>query len=115
MNKDPGFLADLYAGIKQAWPQISGAGLAVLICYGRLICDGAERKSNCWWLEPLICGLITWAATSGLTFAMAVWLPNSVINPQSLSPLVGGAVGLLGVKKLRAIAMKKLGVSDESK
>ena len=114
IEKDPSFFAEIMSAIRQAWPQVSGIVLAVALCYGRLIYDTGERRAH-WWIEPILCGLITWAATAGITLIMEVWLPNSAVSPESLAPFIGGVVGLLGVKKIRALALKKMGVSDEIK
>ncbi|MER7437306.1 phage holin family protein, partial [Pseudonocardia alni] len=48
-ERDPGFWADVLNGLKNAWPQILGSMMAGLICYGRLIYDGVERKNR--WIE----------------------------------------------------------------
>lgn len=113
IEKDPSILSEVAAAVKHAWPQLSGVALAVLLCYGRLIYDAGERRAH-WWIEPILCGLITWAAVAGIWLIMEIWLPDSVVSPESLAPFIGGVVGLLGVKKIRALALKKMGVSDAS-
>lgn len=96
-NNDPGFWADILAGMKSAWPQVFGAILAVLIRYGMLIYNGTEKKNE--WIEGLVCGLLTLAITSSLDmFGL----------PISVSPAIGGAVGFIGVKKLGQAAINAL-------
>ncbi|WP_412524060.1 phage holin, lambda family [Brenneria populi] len=96
-NNDPGFWADLAAGLKNSWPQLFGAILAVLIRYGMLIYNGTEKKNE--WVEGLVCGLLTLAITSSLDmFGL----------PISVSPAIGGAVGFIGVKKLGQAAIRAL-------
>lgn len=107
-DKDPGLWADIVSGIRNAWPQMSGVLLAVLIRYGMLIYYGSEKKSER--VECILCGLLTLAFTSVL----------SVIGlPDAISPLFGGCIGLLGVRRLEKISLKALkkhlGVDDETK
>ncbi|QXF35984.1 MULTISPECIES: phage holin, lambda family [Photorhabdus] len=97
MSKQPDLWADLLNGLKNSWPQISGSLLAVLICYGRLIYDGVERKKR--WVEPLLCGGLSWGVSSGLEL---FGIPGSV------SPALGGAIGFIGVEKLREFALRAI-------
>ncbi|CAM3637496.1 terminase [Xenorhabdus thuongxuanensis] len=64
MKENPDLWADILNGLKNSWPQISGSVLAALICYGRLIYDGVERKNR--WVEALLCGALSWSVSSGL-------------------------------------------------
>ncbi|EJF1946173.1 phage holin, lambda family [Salmonella enterica] len=106
-DKDPGLWADIVSGIKNVWPQLSGAILAVLIRYGMLIYYGSEKKSER--VECLICGLLTLSFTSVLG---VIGLPDSV------APALGGAIGLFGVRRLEKIALKvlskRVGGNDET-
>lgn len=105
-DKDVGFWADVLNGLKNSWPQISGAMLAALIAYARLIYDGAERKNK--WIEGVLCGALSLGISSGL---------DVVGLPISMSPFVGGMVGFIGVEKLRGIAInaisRRVGGEDE--
>ena len=106
-ERDAGFWVDVLNGLKNAWPQILGSMMAGLICYGRLIYDGEERKGS--WIEGILCGALTVCISSAL---------DVVGLPISLSPFVGGMVGCMGVDKIRSIAIsaisKRVGVSDEN-
>ncbi|KLU15535.1 MULTISPECIES: phage holin, lambda family [Xenorhabdus] len=97
MDKQPDLWADLLNGLRHSWPQISGSGLAILICYGRLIYDGVERKNR--WVEPLLCGALSWGISSALEL---FGIPGSV------SPALGGAIGFIGVEKLREFAIRAI-------
>ncbi|MBD1229214.1 phage holin, lambda family [Xenorhabdus griffiniae] len=97
MKEHPDLWADLLDGLRNAWPQISGSILAVMICYGRLIYDGVERKNR--WVEPLLCGALSWGFSSGLEL---FGIPNSI------SPALGGAVGFIGVEKIREFAIRAI-------
>ncbi|PHM67712.1 holin [Xenorhabdus kozodoii] len=97
MKENPDLWADLLAGLKNSWPQISGSALAIAICYGRLIYDGVERKNR--WVEPLLCGALSWGISSGLELFGI---------PASVSPALGGAVGFIGVEKLREFAIRAI-------
>ncbi|QZN97796.1 phage holin, lambda family [Symbiopectobacterium purcellii] len=101
-----GFWADLLNGLKSSWPQIFGAGLAAIICYGRLIYDGTDRKNR--WIEGVLCGALSLAISSAL---------DVVGLPITMSPFIGGMVGFIGVEKLRNIAInaisRRVGGEDE--
>lgn len=106
-DKDVGFWADVLNGLKNSWPQISGAFLAAIVCYGRLIYDGVDRKNK--WIEGVLCGALSLGISSGLEV-----LGLSI----SMSPFVGGLVGFIGVEKLRGIAIRaisrRVGADDNS-
>ncbi len=97
MQEYPELWIDLMYYLRNAWPQISGALLAIMICYGRLIYDGVERKNR--WAEPLLCGALSWGFSSGLEL---------IGIPVSVSPALGGAVGFLGVEKLREFVIRAI-------
>lgn len=96
-NNDPGFWAEIADAIKHSWPQVFGSLLAVLIRYGMLIYNGTEKKNE--WVEGIVCGLLTLAITSSLNFFGL---------PESVSPVIGGFVGFVGVKKLGDAAVRAL-------
>lgn len=94
-DKDVSFWTAVLSGLQNAWPQISGAVLAVAVCYGRLIYDGVDRKNK--WVEGVLCGALSLAISSSL----------EVIGlPISMSPFLGGLVGFIGVEKVREIALR---------
>jgi lambda family phage holin len=97
MDKQPDIWADLLNGLKHAWPQIFGSLLAVLICYGRLLYDGVERKNR--WVEPLLCGALAWGISSAIELFGI---------PAGVSPALGGAVGFIGVEKIRELALRAI-------
>ncbi|WP_086956349.1 phage holin, lambda family [Xenorhabdus innexi] len=97
MQEYPELWVELMYALRNVWPQISGALLAIMICYGRLIYDGVERKNQ--WAEPLLCGALSWGFSSGLEL---------IGIPVSVSPALGGAVGFIGVEKLREFAIRAL-------
>lgn len=94
-DKDVNFWAEVLDGLQNAWPQISGAALAVAVCYGRLIYDGVDRKNK--WIEGVLCGALSLAISSSL---------EVVGLPISMSPFLGGLVGFIGVEKVREIALR---------
>ncbi|WP_323857639.1 phage holin, lambda family [Xenorhabdus doucetiae] len=97
MKENPDLWADLLEGLKNSWPQVSGTLLAAAICYGRLIYDGVERKNR--WIEALLCGAFSWSITSGLeTFGI----------PINFAPAIGGAIGFIGVEKIREFAIRAI-------
>ncbi|MBC8943890.1 MULTISPECIES: phage holin, lambda family [Xenorhabdus] len=95
MKEHPDLWIELMDSLRNAWPQISGSLLAIMICYGRLLYDGVERKKR--WIEPFLCGALSWGFSSALEL---------VGIPSSMSPALGGAVGFIGVEKLREIAIR---------
>ncbi|MDC9603515.1 phage holin, lambda family [Xenorhabdus griffiniae] len=80
-----------------SWPQISGFALAIAICYGRLIYDGVERKDR--WVEALLCRALSWSVSSGLEMFGI---------PINFAPAIGGAVGFIGVEKIREFAIRAI-------
>ncbi|WGO84678.1 phage holin, lambda family [Arsenophonus apicola] len=86
-------LTEIFYTIKNAWPQLSGVALAIFIRYACFIYDGDARKNK--WAECLLCGALSWAVISGAEF---IGIPNGA------SGMIGGAIGFLGVEKIRDIA-----------
>ncbi|KLU14049.1 holin [Xenorhabdus sp. GDc328] len=97
MKENPDLWADMLNGLKNSWPQISGSALAIVICYGRLIYDGVERKNR--WVEALLCGALSWSVSSGLEMFGI---------PISFAPAIGGTVGFIGVEKIREFAVRAI-------
>lgn len=96
-GKNPDVWRELLGAIRAYWPQISGALLAMLIAYARIVYDG-ERGREGEWVEGILCGLLTLALTSGLTF---------VGLPIDIAPAIGGGIGFIGVKRLRKVALRE--------
>ncbi|MBD2811701.1 phage holin, lambda family [Xenorhabdus sp. Vera] len=97
MKEHPDLWVDVLNSLRNTWPQISGSILAIMICYGRLIYDGVERKNR--WVEPLLCGALSWGFSSALELFGI---------PSSVSPALGGAVGFIGVEKIREFAIRAI-------
>nr|WP_181150281.1 phage holin, lambda family [Photorhabdus hindustanensis] len=97
MKNNPDLWAELIEGLKHSWPQVSGTAAAILICWGRLIYDGVECKNK--WAECLLCGVLSWAISSGIE---AFGISSGV------SPMIGGAVGFIGVDKIREMAIRAI-------
>ncbi|MEQ5135843.1 phage holin, lambda family [Providencia alcalifaciens] len=89
--------AEILEMVKNALPQLSSVALAIFIRYACLIYDGDTRKNK--WAECLLCGALSWAALSGAEF---IGFPNSA------SGMIGGAIGFLGVEKIREIAHRMI-------
>ncbi len=97
-DKDPSLWAALLAWFSVHQPQLYAfllsVGIAVLrVVYGR----GSRRQM---FLEGALCGLVTLALVPLLE-----WLGL----PQSMATFVGGAVGFMGVEKIRDYADRWLG------
>lgn len=88
------------------WPLLYGVFMAFIIAYGRLTYDGVGGSRK--WVEAIFCGAVTLSASSGLEFFGL---------STNLAPFVGGAIGWLGIDKLRqlshAIVDKKVGLKDD--
>ncbi|MEX0445241.1 phage holin, lambda family [Xenorhabdus sp. SGI246] len=97
MKENPDLWADLLDGLKNSWPQISGSVLAIVICYGRLVYDGVDRKNK--WIEGILCGALSWGISSGLELFGI---------PSNAAPFVGGLVGFIGVEKIREFAIRTI-------
>ncbi|MEQ5220476.1 phage holin, lambda family [Providencia alcalifaciens] len=89
--------AEILEMVKNALPQLSGVALAIFIRYACLIYDGDTRKNK--WAECLLCGALSWAIIGGAEF---LGIPNGA------SGMIGGAIGFLGVEKIREIAHRMI-------
>ena len=78
-------------------PLIYGVVLSIIIAYGRLTYAGVGGRRK--WVEALLCGALSLAASSGLDYFGL---------PVSMNPFIGGAIGFLGVDKLRQISNSML-------
>ncbi|OWO84000.1 phage holin, lambda family [Photorhabdus luminescens] len=94
MKNNPDLWTEILQGLKDAWPQISGSIAAIIVCYGRLIYDGVDRKNK--WIEGILCGALSLCISSAL---------DIIGVPASAAPFAGGLVGFIGVEKLREIAI----------
>lgn len=87
-------------------PLIYGVILSIIIAYGRLTYDGIGGRRK--WVEALLCGALSLAASSGLDYFDL---------SMSLNPFIGGAIGFLGVDKLRQISNsilnKKMDINND--
>jgi lambda family phage holin len=73
-------------------PAVQGAIMAVVMAVLRVYYDAEETSAARAALEASICGALTLASASALDWAGA---------PQQVAVAVGGAVGFVGVAKLR--------------
>lgn len=89
-EKDPGLWAALIAWLIAHQPQLYAAGLSVGIAALRVLYGGGSRRQM--YLEGALCGLVTLALVPLLE-----WLGL----PQGMATFAGGAVGFMGVEKLR--------------
>lgn len=96
-KSDNSFWLIIISWVKVNWPTIYGVILAILIAYARLIYDGVDRKNR--WIEAMLCGALTLPVSNALEFFGV---------SASLAPAVGGAVGFIGVNKIREIAIRFL-------
>lgn len=78
-------------------PQWQGFLMAFVISILRVIYDGKESRPMRIFLEALICGGLSLCASTVIS-----WLGL----PQSLSVAAGGAIGFMGVMKVRQLALK---------
>jgi lambda family phage holin len=83
--------------LQQHWPAISGCTLGGFVAALRVIYDGGTRRQMI--LESLLCGALTLAVSSVLE-----WMSL----PASLASFVGGAIGLIGVERVRRVAVGHL-------
>ncbi|MPS97493.1 MULTISPECIES: phage holin, lambda family [unclassified Pseudomonas] len=89
-EKDPGLWAAVLAWVFAHQPQLYAAGLSVAIAVLRVVYGGGTRRQM--YLEGALCGLVTLSLVPLLE-----WLGL----PQSMATFAGGAVGFLGVEKVR--------------
>ncbi|SNB84574.1 phage holin, lambda family [Pseudomonas sp. URIL14HWK12:I8] len=90
-EKDPGLWAALITWVIAHQPQLYAAGLSVAIAVFRVMYGGGNRRQML--LEGALCGLITLALVPLLE-----WMGL----PQGMATFAGGAVGFMGVEKLRS-------------
>ncbi|WP_433766652.1 phage holin, lambda family [Pseudomonas putida] len=89
-EKDPGLWAAVLAWLVMHQPQLFAAGLSVGIAVLRVMYGGGTRRQM--YLEGALCGLVTLSLVPLLE-----WMGL----PQSMATFAGGAVGFLGVEKVR--------------
>lgn len=89
-EKDPGLWAAALAWLVLHQPQLFAAGLSVVVAVLRVMYGGGTRRQMC--LEGALCGLVTLSLVPLLE-----WMGL----PQSMATFAGGAVGFLGVEKVR--------------
>lgn len=99
-DKDP----NTWALIAMAWeavpPSVKGAVMAFVIAVLRIVYDRQETSNVRIVLEAAICGCLS------LSFSGALgWLGA----PESVAVAFGGAVGFIGVTKIRQLALTWLG------
>lgn len=92
-DKDPSQLSALLAWAYDHSPAIQGFALSVAIAFLRVMYTGAGMRQSA--LEAALCGAISLAVMSAL---------DLVGLPASASGFVGGAIGFLGVERIRQLA-----------
>jgi lambda family phage holin len=98
-DKDPNNWAALFAALDAVPPSIKGAIMAFVIAVLRIIYDRQETSNVRIVLEAGICGCLS------LSFSGALgWLGA----PESVAVAIGGAVGFIGVTKIRELAINWL-------
>ena len=90
-EKDPGLWAALITWVIAHQPQLSAAGLSVVIAALRVVYGGGTRRQMM--LEGALCGLITLALVP-----LLAWMGL----PQGMATFAGGMVGFMGVERLRS-------------
>lgn len=95
--QDHGGLVDFINAIPTA---IQGALMAVVMSVLRVYYDANETSAARAALEASICGALTLASASALDWVGA---------PQQVAVAVGGAIGFVGVAKLRELIFTWLG------
>ncbi|MCS4282442.1 lambda family phage holin [Pseudomonas sp. BIGb0278] len=89
-EKDPALWAVVMTWLAAHQPQLFAAGLSIGIAVLRVVYGGGTRRQM--FLEGALCGLITLALVPLLE-----WMGL----PQGMATFAGGAVGFMGVEKLR--------------
>jgi lambda family phage holin len=95
-EKDPG----LWTLIFSVPPAIQGAVMAAVIALLRIVYDRKERKPIRILLEALICGALSLSATSMID--VFGW-------PPTVSVMIGGTIGFIGVEQMREFALRWIG------
>lgn len=93
-DKDPSNMFALWASLPEP---IRAAIMSMCIAVLRIIYDGREPKIVRRILEALLCGAITFGASSGL---------QAFGSAPGWGVFVGGAVGLLGADKVRELGRR---------
>ena len=102
-EKDPNLWAAAFAWLAAHQPQLYASGLSVLIAILRVVYGGGTRRQMI--LEGALCGLITLALVPLLE-----WMGL----PQGMATFAGGAVGFVGVDKLRDYSDRFIGRKADS-
>jgi lambda family phage holin len=92
-EKDPALWASLLAWLSTIAPSVSAPILSVMIAVARVIYGGGGRRQMI--MEGLLCGLVTVSLVPLLEF---------LGFPSNMATFAGGAVGFIGVEKLRDYA-----------
>lgn len=92
-EKSPDLWAALFAWLAVNQPQLYAMALSIGIAVLRVVYGGGTRRQMA--LEGALCGLVTLALVPLLEWAGL---------PQSMATFAGGAVGFMGVEKLREYA-----------
>lgn len=94
-HKEPSTWIEIYRQWSSGEIPITGAALAIVIAMLRVAYGGGGWKETL--LEGSICGLLTLALSSTLEYFG--------VHP-NLTPAIGGAIGFIGVKQVRAFALR---------
>ncbi|EOG4614363.1 phage holin, lambda family [Pseudomonas aeruginosa] len=97
-EKDASTWAALLAWLSVHHPQLYAVGLSVGIAFLRVVYGGGTRRQML--LEGALCGLVTLALVPLLE-----WMGL----PQEMATFAGGAVGFMGVEKIRDYADRFFG------
>ena len=95
MNDQPDLITQLVGWIAAIAPQLYAPALSVTIAVFRVIYGGGSHRQMM--LEGALCGLATLSLVPALQYLGL---------PENMSTFAGGAVGFLGVEKLRELADK---------
>lgn len=92
-EKDVGFWVAALAWLKDNSPAVYAALLSITLSTMRVLRAGGPVRE--WLFEGPMCGLIVLAAVSGL---------DHLGLPDSMAPVIGGWVGLVGFKRIERAA-----------
>lgn len=92
-EKDVGLWVVALAWIKDNSPAVYAALLSITLSTMRVLRAGGPARE--WLLEGPMCGLIVLASVSGLDYLGL---------PDSMAPVIGGWVGLVGYKRIERAA-----------